>query len=171
MENFLYGLFTSEGNRNLYRICSPVNGRVVDQSEVKDEIIACGELGQSFAVYPYDGRFVSPFNGFITFISSGGEKISVKSDDGCEILIRIGEGAGVLKGNGISVKTEKGSRVKKGETLATVDLEALRSNDISVLSSVTLINSEKYSQFTVFEGECRAAVSEIMMFTDTMVLA
>ncbi len=166
MENFLYGLFSAENGRNLYRICSPVNGRALDQSEIKDEIISCGELGQSFAVYPYDGSFASPCNGFVTAISRGGEKISLKSDDGCELLIRIGEGTGILNGEGISLKVGKGDRVAKGDILAAVDLDTLRSNNISVLSSVTLTNSERFSQFTVFEGECRAAVSEIMMFTD-----
>ncbi len=165
MENLLYGLFYEKNGRQLYKICSPVNGRVVDQSEVDDEIISCGVLGQSFAVLPSDGHFLSPFNGTVTEISPFGEKISLKSDDGLEILIRIGDGTGRLKRNGISTVVERGDRVIRNKTIANVDLELLRLGGVSTLSSVTLTNSDEYSQFTVFEGECLAGVSEIMMFT------
>ncbi len=164
MDNLLYGLFYEINGHQLFKICSPVNGRVVDQAESSDEIISCGVLGQSFAVIPSDGWFVAPFNGIVSDISPFGEKISLKSDDGLEILIRIGEGTGVLRGRGISLKVSRGERIFKKALLAKVDLDILSSFGVSTLSSVTLTNSDNYSQFTVFEGECCAGESEIMMF-------
>ncbi len=165
MENLLYGLFYEKDGHQLYKICAPVNGRVVDQTEISDEKISCGILGQSFAVIPSDGHFVAPFKGTVTDISPFGEKISLKSDDGLEILIQIGEGTESIKGKGISLKVKIGDSFEKKDTLANVNLDILRSNGVSLLSSVTLTNSDNYSQFTVFEGECLAGISEIMMFT------
>ncbi len=165
MENLLYGLFYERNGSQIYKICSPVNGQVLDQSVVRDKLISNGDLGQSFAVMPDDGYFVSPFNGTVTDISEFGEKISLKSDEGLEILIRVGEGADVLKGKGIFPKVKKGTYVLFKENIANISLDIFRLNGISPLSTVTLTNSDNYSQFTVFQGKCVAGVSEIMMFT------
>lgn len=135
------GLF----GRKKAEFVSPMGGNLMAVTEVPDQMFSSKMLGDGFAVDLTDSQVVSPFDGEVTAAFPTGHAYGLKRADGLECLIHIGMDTVELQGQGFDVKVRAGDRVKKGQTLVTVDLELVRNSGKSLISPVIFVNGETFT--------------------------
>lgn len=158
------GLFSVSKNETLGTLFAPVSGKVISQSEIKDEVFASGLLGEGFGIIPSEGEIVSPVNGTVIDVTPTLHAYSILSDDGAEILIHIGIDTVELKGKGFENLVSAGDKLSVGTPLAKVNLDLIKSKGYDDTIAVVIINDSVLSQITVFEGDCKKSKSEVFKY-------
>ena len=69
---------------------SPLDGKLLDISEVPDQVFSEKIMGEGFAIQPSNGEVISPVNGVITTFFPTKHAIGITADNGHEILIHFG---------------------------------------------------------------------------------
>lgn len=103
-------------------IASPVRGKVIPISEVKDEVFASKGMGDGVGIYPLDGNVYAPIDGTVEAVFPTGHAVGL-SAGGVELLIHIGINTVELDGRGFQAHIKQGDTVKKGDLLVTFDKE------------------------------------------------
>ncbi|WP_424466578.1 glucose PTS transporter subunit IIA [Pseudoclavibacter helvolus] len=121
-------------------ILAPVEGRVINLSEVEDQAFAAGTMGDGFAVEPVSGDFRSPVSGTITALFPTGHAFGVTTPEGLEVLVHIGLGTVDLHGEGFELHRAEGDLVEAGDLVVAVDLDAVRGRVRSLATPVVVLN-------------------------------
>lgn len=116
---------TVVNNPKLESIVSPGTGKIIDLSDVNDDMFASKALGDGFAIELTEGKIVAPFNGTVITAFPTGHAFGILDDLGREVLIHIGIDTVELNGDGFDVKVKQGDHVKQGDVLVEVDLAKL----------------------------------------------
>ena len=130
-------------NEHLGSIISPASGKIIDLSQVNDEMFASKALGDGFAIELSDGKIVAPFNGKVITAFPSGHAFGILDDLGHEVLIHIGIDTVNLNGDGFDVKVKQGDQVKQGEVLVEVDLNKLKAANIDSTTMIIFTSGEK----------------------------
>lgn len=129
---------------NKIKIASPANGDIVPLNEVKDETFASGIMGKGIAIIPKDGKIVSPINGIVQTIFKTKHAIGLLSDDGAEILIHIGMDTVQLNGEHFISHIKDGDKVKVGDPLVDVDIDAIKEKGYDIVTPIIITNTDIY---------------------------
>ncbi|MFC7681365.1 glucose-specific PTS transporter subunit IIBC [Paenibacillus sp. GCM10028914] len=121
-------------------IVSPVNGELMDISNVPDPVFAERMTGDGFAVLPHDGKIASPVYGKVFNVFPSKHAIGIMSDGGKEVLVHIGVNTVKLKGQGFKVLVNEGDLVSAGQPIMEVDLEYVKEHAKSIISPVIFSN-------------------------------
>lgn len=143
-------------------IACPVNGEVITLDKVKDETFASGIMGKGVAIIPTDGSIVSPINGTVQTIFKTKHAIGLLSDEGAEVLIHIGMDTVQLNGEHFTAHIKDGDRVKIGDKLVDVDLEAIKSKGYETVTPVIITNSHDYLEI-VSKCDEKTNVGEVII--------
>lgn len=120
---------------------APLDGRLVDLSQVPDEVFAGKIMGDGFAIDPVNGEVVSPLNGTVTsFMAETRHAVGITSDEGLEVLIHIGIDTVKLAGDGFVGLVGQNEKVLAGQPLLKVDLERIRDKVPSLVSPIVFTN-------------------------------
>ncbi|QAS51856.1 glucose-specific PTS transporter subunit IIBC [Halobacillus litoralis] len=122
---------------------SPIKGRIMQITEVPDQVFSGKMMGDGFAIEPEDGKIVSPINGKVLNVFPTKHAIGLEADNGMEILIHIGIDTVSLKGEGFTDKIAEGDEVKQGQSLMEVDLNYLKENAPSVVTPIVFTNLQE----------------------------
>lgn len=125
-------------------ISSPVNGKKVDISKVKDETFAKEILGKGIAVESVDGKIVAPFDGEVATIFRTKHVIGLKSTEGVELLIHIGIDTVELEGKFFTPHVQDGDTFKKGDLLLEFDKKAIEEAGYETIIPVIVTNTSNY---------------------------
>ena len=125
---------------------APLKGKIIQLSEVPDEVFASGALGQGAAIKPSNGEIYAPFNGKITAQFPTNHAIGLTSKEGIEVLVHCGLDTVSLDGKGFTVHVQQGQIVKTGDLLLTMDLEYIQANNLETLTPVIVTNTDRYHQ-------------------------
>ena len=128
-------------NTNLY---SPLKGKVMELSQIKDAAFASGVLGKGVAIVPSEGKVVSPVDGTVTTIFPTLHAIGITSDEGVEILIHIGLDAVQLEGKGFKGMVKDGDKITKGQTLIEFDIDYITKEGYCLETPVLVTNADNY---------------------------
>ncbi len=134
------------------RLDSPLNGKLIALSDVKDQVFSGGAMGRGAAVESPDGKVYAPFDGEITVFFDTKHAIGLKSDDGVEILIHVGMDTVNLKGEHFTAHKNQGDRVKKGELLLEFDEPAIRAQ-YDTTTPVVVTNHTEFGKITISLGD------------------
>ncbi|MEO1771773.1 PTS sugar transporter subunit IIA [Candidatus Enterococcus ferrettii] len=104
--------------------------------------LAQGILGDGIVVLPYEGKLVSPFSGEIVSILPNQHVITLRSDEGIELLIHIGINSKKASSELFRVKKASGDRINPGDSLIEFDLPQLKEAGIDSRSMVVLLENE-----------------------------
>lgn len=107
-------------------ISSPLQGKLIELSDLKDEAFKTGLLGKGIAIIPENGTLLSPVNGTIETAFPTGHAIGIKSDKGAEILIHVGFDTVQLNGQYFQLLVKQGEKVTTGQPLLNFDIEAIK---------------------------------------------
>lgn len=134
------------------RLDSPLNGRLVELSEVADPAFSGGAMGIGAAVKDPDGKVVSPADGEITVLFATKHAIGIHTDEGADILIHVGLDTVKLNGNHFEAKVAQGDRVKKGQLLLEFDADAIRAAGYDTTTPVLVTNPADFGTITIALG-------------------
>lgn len=130
-------------NNKLESIVSPGTGKIIDLSNVNDEMFASKALGDGFAIKLTDGKIVAPFNGKVITAFPTGHAFGILDDSGREVLIHIGIDTVELNGEGFDVKVNQDDHVKQGDVLVEVDLAKLKEANKDNTTMIIFTSGEK----------------------------
>ena len=125
-------------------ISSPVNGKKVDISKVKDETFAKEILGKGIAVESVDGKIAAPFDGEVATIFRTKHVIGLKSTEGVELLIHIGIDTVELEGKFFTPHVQDGDTFKRGDLLLEFDKKAIEEAGYETIIPVIVTNTSNY---------------------------
>lgn len=125
-------------------VCSPLQGKAVSLSEIKDEVFSQGILGKGMAVVPEKGELYAPADGTIDAVFDSKHAISMLTTAGAELLIHIGMDTVKLEGKGFDPQVKSGDTVKKGQLLMKFDLDAIKAAGYDVSTPVVVTNSDAF---------------------------
>lgn len=122
------------------KLYAPFKGTVKPVAEAADAMFASKAMGDGIVIEPEDGVLVSPVNGEIMMIFPTKHAIGLKADDGEEILIHVGLDTVSLEGKPFEVLVKDGDKVKAGQPLMEVDLEAIRAAGLKTETPMIITN-------------------------------
>jgi PTS system, glucose subfamily, IIA component len=118
----------------------PLKGRIVPLSDVPDPVFAEKMMGDGFAIVPESNLVRSPVDGVVTYVFPTHHAISLRADDGHDLLIHVGLETVSLKGFGFTKLVKDGDRVKRGDRLLHVDFDKISGHIPSTITSVIFTN-------------------------------
>ena len=121
-------------------IVSPLKGQVIPLEEVKDEVFRTGILGEGIAVIPEVGEVYAPVCGVVETIFHTKHAMTLRGDNGAEILIHVGINTVELEGKHYDPQVNEGERVVAGQLLMKFDLDAIQEAGYDITTPVILAN-------------------------------
>ena len=146
---FLKNLFSKPVD-NVY---APMAGKAVAISEVPDPTFAEGMLGNGVAIEPTEGKVYAPCDATVDMMFTTGHAVSLVADFGAEILIHVGLETVSLEGKPFTVHVANGDKVKKGQLLIEVDLDAVKAAGLPTITPVVICNTDDYKTFKTSVGK------------------
>lgn len=151
---------------NQKEILSPLNGIVMELSQVNDPVFQQEIVGKGVAIKPTDGRVVSPINGTIMTVLKTKHAIGLIDESGAEILIHIGLDTVQLNGEHFNAHVKDGDRVNVGDLLVDFDIEAIHEAGYETVTPVIITNTNEYKEVKGIEkggsiAECEKLITII----------
>lgn len=144
------------------KICSPLEGDLVELSKVNDATFASGVMGKGAAIIPSKGQLVSPFDGTIEAFFNTHHAMGLKSEDGVEVLIHVGIDTVELGGKYFTPKKKQGDTIKANEVILEFDIEAIKNEGYDVITPIIITNSDNYMDI-ILENERKIIKNENIM--------
>jgi PTS system glucose-specific IIA component len=132
--------------RKKREIFSPVDGQIVDITDVPDEVFSQKMVGDGVAVNPASGIFCAPIDGTISKIFSTNHAFSIRNDKDLEVMVHIGLDTVALEGKGFKRLAEEGARVSTGDPVIEADLAYLSEHAKSTITPVVISESSDVKQ-------------------------
>ncbi len=130
----MFGLF----KRKVREVHAPVDGQVVDITEVPDEVFAGKMVGDGVAVNPVSDTFCAPIEGVVSKIFSTNHAFSIKSDKDLEVMVHIGLETVALEGKGFERLVEEGAKVAAGDPVIKADLAYIAEHAKSTITPIVI---------------------------------
>lgn len=132
--------------KNLYSVA---DGEAISIDQVNDPVFSQKMMGEGFAVKPADETVVAPVDGEIVSIFPTKHAIGIKTADGIEVLVHMGIETVSMTKPASRVVVNDGQKVKAGDTLAIMDIEAVQSEGKDTTIIVVITNSERVESLTL----------------------
>lgn len=126
-------------------ITSPLRGWAAPLDQVPDPVFAERMMGDGVAIRPLDDTVCAPCDGVIVTLHESAHAVSLRSDEGVELLIHIGLETVALKGRGFTPLVAAGARVLRGDPLIRFDLDAVALAAASLITPVVVTNAEAFT--------------------------
>lgn len=127
-------------------ITSPVEGKVIPLSEVKDPTFAQEILGKGAAVIPEKGIVYAPFDGTVDAMFDTGHAVGLVNEDGVELLVHVGIDTVNLKGEYFTTKKKSGDTVKKGDVLIEFDIDKIKAAGYDMTTPIIISNTDHFAK-------------------------
>ena len=114
-------------------------GKVVELKEVNDPTFNSGMLGQGVAIVP--------------MVFETLHAVSMTADNGVEILVLVGLDTVELKGEGFEAHVQAGDKVKKGDLMLSVDLDAVQAAGYDIVTPILVCNTDEYAAVEGLAGK------------------
>lgn len=147
------GFFKKLFGKPVDSICAPMAGHAVPVTEVPDPTFAEGMLGNGIAIEPTEGKVYAPCDATVDMMFTTGHAVSLVADCGAEILIHVGLETVSLEGKPFKVHVANGDKVKKGQLMIEVDLDAVKAAGLNTITPILVCNSADYTTFNTKVGK------------------
>lgn len=124
------------------KISNPITGKIIELSDVPDQVFRSGMMGGGFAIDPSECKVYAPFDGEIISIFDTKHAIGLKSKQGVELLIHVGIDTVELKGEHFNLLKQAGDQIKQGELILEFDGEAIKQAGYSLITPVIFTQNE-----------------------------
>lgn len=139
----------SAGNEQVF---SPLQGKAVPLTEVKDEVFSQKILGDGVAVVPVKGELYAPADGKIESVFEAKHAISMVTAQGAELLMHIGMDTVKLEGKFFEPQVKSGETVKKGQLLMKFNLDEIKAAGYDVTTPTVVTNGDRFAVAPLAEG-------------------
>ncbi|SFL54367.1 PTS system, glucose-specific IIA component [Gracilibacillus orientalis] len=144
-------------------LIAPLSGKVIPLGQVPDQVFSQKMMGDGVAIEPADKQVVSPVDGEVVDVFKTKHAVSLKTDGGAEILVHMGLETVELDGKGFDIQVENGQKLKKGDPLATFDINTIAAEGYKTVTPVILLNGEEFAMSNI-AGEQDAIAGEDVLF-------
>ncbi|WP_285417529.1 phosphoenolpyruvate--protein phosphotransferase [Pseudomonas sp. efr-133-TYG-5] len=131
-------------NNKELTLSAPLSGPVLTLAKVPDAVFASGAMGDGIAIDPLNDTLYSPCAGVVIHVARTGHALTVRADNGAEILLHLGLDTVELQGEGFSMLVKEGARVSNGQPLLRYDLDKVGRQCKSLVSLLILTNSADF---------------------------
>lgn len=147
-------------------VVAPIDGELIDLSDVNDEVFSQRMMGDGFAVIPSDlaVEIVAPIDGEVAMIPDTKHAIGLKDKSGLEVLVHVGVDTVNLNGEGFESLVSVGDKVEKGQPLMKIDQKLFKNKGYDCTTMVIFTKGydkkfepEKSYHSTVSAGEVLAS--------------
>ena len=135
------------------RLDSPLNGELVELSQVNDPAFASGAMGFGAAVKNPEGKVYAPVDGEVTVFFETKHAIGIHGVNGEDLLIHVGLDTVKLGGEHFTAHVQQGAAVKKGQLLLEFDAAAIKSAGYDVTTPFVVTNSSEFEKITIALGD------------------
>lgn len=158
--------FVEESNAQLLdneiSITSPVEGKVIPLTEVKDPTFSQEILGKGAAIIPKKGVVYAPFDGKVDAVFETGHALGLVSEDGVELLVHVGIDTVNLKGKHFTPKKKSGDTMKKGDILLEFDIDKIKADGYDVTTPIIISNTEQFAKVKACEDKVVTKESKLL---------
>ena len=147
------GFFKKLFGKNTDDFYAPMAGKAVPISQVPDPTFAEGMLGNGIAIEPSEGKVYAPCDATVDMMFTTGHAVSLVADCGAEVLIHVGLETVSLEGKPFKVFAASGDKVKKGQLLMEVDLDAVKAAGLPIITPMVICNTDEYPTFNTIVGK------------------
>lgn len=131
-------------NNNELTLSAPLSGPVLTLGNVPDEVFASGAMGDGIAIDPLNDCLYAPCDGVIIHVARTGHALTIRAENGAEVLMHVGIDTVELNGEGFALLVKDGARVSKGQALVQFDLDRIARQCKSLVSLIILTNGERF---------------------------
>ncbi|WP_066192140.1 MULTISPECIES: PTS sugar transporter subunit IIA [Gracilibacillus] len=144
-------------------VVSPMTGDVVTLEDVPDQVFSQKMMGEGIAIAPVNGEVVAPIDGEVVDVFRTKHAISLHANNGAEILIHMGLETVELDGKGFEIHVTNGQKVKKGDDLASFDLESVTTDGYKTITPLIVLNSKEF-ELTDYVSEQQVQAGQTPLF-------
>ena len=144
------------------RLLAPLAGWSTPLEEAPDEVFARGLLGDGLAIDPTSATLCAPCDGELIVIAAARHAVTLRTPQGCEVLLHVGIDSVELGGQGFELHAQQGARVRAGERLLSFDLDLLARRARSVLTPV-IVTADSGFRIVRRSSGCELAVGNLLM--------
>jgi len=125
-------------------LSAPLSGPVLTLGKVPDPVFASGAMGDGIAIDPLNNILHAPCAGLVVHVARTGHAITLRADNGAELLLHLGLDTVKLQGEGFAMLVQEGNRVNAGQALLRFDLDKIALRCKSLISLMILTNGEHF---------------------------
>ena len=137
-------------------LAAVMDGTAVAMIDAPDAVFASLAMGDGVVIEPSNGALYSPVSGTVTMVFDTKHAIGLLADDGAEILIHIGVDTVELGGAPFTAHCAAGDKVKAGDLLMEVDLDALEAANKPSATMVIVTNTDAFKAIAPVVGPIKA---------------
>jgi len=141
---------------------APLAGWSTPLDEAPDEVFASRLLGDGLAIDPTSATLCAPCDGELIVIAAARHAVTLRTPEGCEVLLHVGIDSVELGGQGFELHAQQGARVRAGEPLLSFDLDLLARRAKSVLTPV-IVTADSGFRIVRRSSGCELAVGNFLM--------
>ncbi|EOQ77753.1 phosphoenolpyruvate-protein phosphotransferase [Pseudomonas aeruginosa VRFPA02] len=130
-------------NKNL-ALKAPLSGPVMPLNRVPDPVFSSGTLGEGIAIDPLNDCLHAPCAGLVSHLARTRHALSLRADNGAELLLHVGLDTVQLQGEGFEALVEEGARVIEGQPLLRFDLDRVARGSRSLITVMILTNGDGF---------------------------
>lgn len=123
-------------------LVAPVSGKVIELSQVPDEVFSQKMAGDGVAIDPSDDLVVAPADGSITLIFKTNHAFAMTLENGLEILVHIGLDTVELNGEGFERLATEGETVKAGTPIVKINRKLFEEKGYKTVTPVLVTNPD-----------------------------
>ena len=127
-----------------FALLSPLSGWAGPLDEVDDDVFAARMLGDGLAIDPTDNILCAPCDGEIATLPESAHAVTIRSDQGAQLLLHVGIDTVTLKGAGFQAVVTAGQRVTAGQPLIRFDPDRLARRARSLVTPVIVTEPERF---------------------------
>ncbi|WP_223460298.1 MULTISPECIES: phosphoenolpyruvate--protein phosphotransferase [unclassified Pseudomonas] len=131
-------------NNKELTLSAPLSGPVLTLAKVPDPVFASGAMGDGIAIDPLNDTLHAPCAGVVVHVARTGHAVTLRADNGAELLLHLGLDTVELQGQGFSMLVKEGARVTNGQPLLRYDLDKVAQQCKSLVSLLILTNSQDF---------------------------
>ena len=147
--------------------CAAVaDGKVIDMSEVKDEMFSQKMMGDGVAVEPTGNLVVAPADAEVTMVMEDSlHAVGLRLANGAEMLIHIGVDTVKLGGKGFELLVRAGDKVGQGAPLVKFDRATIKEAGYQDTVIMAVTNSGEYPLMKKHTGmTAEAGKTDVLTF-------
>lgn len=121
------------------------SGTLVEPAKIKDDMFAQEMMGQTvgFELTGDVVDVVSPANGTLEVVFPTGHAFALRTADNRGLLVHIGIDTVKMEGKGFTILKKQGDKVKAGEPVVKVDLNAIKAAGYESTTMLVVTEGEK----------------------------
>ena len=143
-------------------IVSPLEGHMIELSQVNDVTFSSGVMGNGVAIIPTKGQVVAPFDGTIDVFFKTHHAIGLRSETGVELLIHVGLDTVNLEGKYFTTHRKQGDTIKTGDVILEFDIEKIKKAGYELVTPIIITNSQQFMDIIVKKKDVVTANDQVL---------